>query len=64
VLTTTHPIYNGEVTSTFSGTYVPITGETREDVYKKIYKSMCERIGHDRPSVVFFSLERNDLSAA
>jgi hypothetical protein len=64
VMTLTHPTSNGSATATFSGTYTPTAGETRADVYIKIFNSVAKQIHADRPNVLFFSLERNELSAA
>jgi hypothetical protein len=64
IMTVTVPQYNGYNTATFNGTYVPKPGETHEDVYNVVLNDLRNKIGSDRPNVMFFSLERNELSAA
>jgi|tagenome__1003787_1003787.scaffolds.fasta_scaffold17969193_1 hypothetical protein len=64
IMTATHPAHNGFATVTYSGVYVPISGETRADIYTKILDDLAKEIRVNRPSVVFFSLEPNELSAA
>jgi hypothetical protein len=64
IMTVTHPAHNGLNTASYSGVYAPTSGETRADIYTKILGSLSKQIRVDRPSVVFFSLEPNELSAA
>ena len=66
IITISFPIANGTGTATQTnhGTYTPRQGETRQDVYQTIFKILCDKHGSNDLHVMFFSLERDELSAA
>jgi hypothetical protein len=56
---------NGFQTGTFSGAYTLLPGQTRTDVFNDLFDMFMRKMGcHERPNVLFFSLEPNELSAA
>ncbi|UQI47307.1 hypothetical protein M1P56_24640 [Streptomyces sp. HU2014] len=53
---------NGWATGTWSHTWTPTPGLTREDVYRKILADLVEiNPEYARANVLFFSLEPNQL---
>lgn len=61
---TRRPVVNG---ATYGGTLTPAPGQTRSDVYERmrehVYRDLAKTVGVDSPTIVFWSLEPNQLGS-
>ena len=64
IITVNYPINAGIGAYTSNGCYVTKQGQTREDVFNAIFDMVCNNTGITNSNVMFFSLERDELSAA